>query len=472
MLASEKTRFAALACFMGLVALTGGSSRPDVQSLLLLRPAVVLFCTYALLVATKGQLREVRAPLAIVLATMALALLQLVPLPVALWSALPHSDLITRASTLVGIEAQARPLSLDPGRTWNTLFALFVPLTAVCLTAIQAPAHRRRVVVALCAMALLSATFGLLQAVGSEKLHLYKVTHEGFPVGLFANKNHQAMLLLWLMLAASWLAASAAPEQHSPLVASSGATAMILVLFPLLILTGSRAGLALCGPALILCGWLLLQAPATKIVLRRAGAKKKLLIGGAATALVVPLVFVFGMLLASSRQTALSRLFSSDAADDLRWSILPVALRMARDFLPFGSGFGSFEKAFNLYEPSGMLMSHYVNEAHNDLVQIVVEGGLPALAILLVALIWLVRTIWRLGWSSRRGRRTLAIFYGGSMFLWLAASLIDYPLRTPLAAMLIATLTAWASLPSVRDRPERNSPGIREAGNRFAPGDV
>jgi O-antigen ligase len=280
------------------------------------------------------------------------------------------------------------------------------------------------------------------------------------------------MLLLWLMLAASWLAASADPERHSPLVASGGVVAVILVLFPLLILTGSRAGLALCGPVLLLCGWLLLRAPATKIVLRRAGAQKKLLIGGAVTALAVPLVVVFSMLLASSRQTALSRLFSSDAADDLRWSILPVALRMAHDFLPFGSGFGSFEKAFNLYEHSGMLMSHYVNETHDDLVQIVVEGGLPALAILLVALIWLVRTIWRLSRSSRSGKRTLAIFYGGSMFLWLAASLIDYPLRTPLAAMLIASLTAWVSLPSVHSRSEPSGPNTQGAENRFAPGNV
>lgn len=403
---------------------------------------------------------------------MVLALLQLIPLPAELWSALPHGDLIERASTLAGIGVQARQLSLDPGRTWNALFALFVPLTAVCLTAIQASAYRRRVVVALCAVALLSAMFGLLQAVGSEKLHLYAITHEGFPVGLFANKNHQAVMLLWLMLAASWLAASADPKRYSPL-ATGGATATILVLFPLVTLTGSRAGLALCGPVLILCGWLLLRAPATKIVLQRTGAKKKkLLIGGAATALAVPLVFVFGMLLASTRQTALSRLFSGDAADDLRWSILPVTLRMARDFLPFGSGFGSFEKAFNLYEPSGMLMSHYVNEAHDDLLQIVIEGGLPALTILLAALIWLVRKIWRLSRSSRPGMRSLAIFYGGSMFLWLAASLVDYPLRTPLASMLIATLTAWVSLPSVRSRPQPNGSDTRVAGSTFAPGNA
>jgi O-antigen ligase len=448
-LTSDRARLAVLACFMGLVALTGGSSRPDVGSLILLRPAAVLVCIYALLIATPAHLRQVRAPLGILTAWMVLALLQLVPLPAALWSDMPHGRLIAQASTLAGIGDLPRPLSLDPGRTWNTLFALFVPLAAVCLTALQAPAYGRRIIVMLVAVALLSAALGLLQAVGGEGLHFYAVTHEDYPVGLFANKNHQAILLLWLMLAGSWLAASANPERRSP-AGLGGAIALILVLFPLLVLTGSRAGLALSGPALALSGWLLLRAPATKVALRRAGTRAKFMVGGAAAALIVPLVSVSGVLLVSNRQTALSRLFSGDPAEDLRWSILPIVLRMARDFLPFGSGFGSFEKTYNLYEPSAMLMSHYVNQAHNDLLQIVVEGGLPALAILLAALVWLVRTIWRLGNSSRPDRRTLGIFYGGSMVLWLAASLVDYPLRTPLAAMLVAALTAQVGLLSVR----------------------
>lgn len=469
---SDHARFVVLASFMGVVALTGGSSRPDVQSLILLRPAAVLFCVYALLIVNQRQLREVITPLMVVLAMMAVALLQLIPLPIALWRGLPHGDLVARASTLAGVGLSPRPLSLDPARTWNTFFALSVPLAAICLVAIQGPSFRRLVVPALCAVALLSAAFGLLQVVGGEKLHLYAITHEGYPVGLFANKNHQAVMLLWLMLAGSWLAARANPERHSPSAAAGGAIGLILVLFALVILTGSRAGLALSGPALAFSGALLLRASATKILLRRAGAKKKLLLGGAAAAMALPLVFVFGVLLASSRETALSRLFSRDASDDLRWSILPIAMHMARDFLPFGSGLGSFEKAFNLYEPSGMLMSHYVNQAHDDLVQIVVEGGLPGLAIMLVALLWLIRTVWRMGRSSRPSSRTLAIFYGGSMALWLTASLVDYPLRTPLAAMLIAALTAKICVPSVGGRSEPNIPDAQGARSWHTPHNV
>jgi O-antigen ligase len=471
-LTSYRARFIVLASFMGLVALTGGSSRPDVQSLILLRPVAVLFCIYAVLIVNREQLHAVMAPLAMVLALMALALLQLIPLPVVLWRGLPHGDLVARASTLAGVGTPQRPLSLDPSRTWNSLFALFVPLATICLVAIQGPTFRRRVIPSICAVALLSAAFGLFQAVGGEKLHLYTITHENYPVGLFANKNHQAIMLLWLMLAGSWLAARSDPERHSPAAAVGGAIGLILVLFALVILTGSRAGLALSGPALAFSGALLLRAPATKTLMRRAGAKKNLLAGGAIVAIALPLVFVFGVLLASSRETALSRLFSKDPSDDLRWSILPIALHMARDFLPFGSGLGSFEKVFNLYEPSGMLMSHYVNQAHDDFVQIVVEGGVPGLVLIFVGLLWLIRSLWQMGRSSRPDRRTFAIFYGGSMALWLAASLVDYPLRTPLAAMLIAALTAKICVPSVGGRSEPNIPDTRGARRQHAPSTV
>lgn len=441
-LVSDRARLIALVCFMLLVALTGGGSRPDIQSLVILRPTAVLFAAYALLIVSSGQLREVKAPLLIVAALMLLALLQLVPLPAATWTKLPNREVVAEASGLVGMGSLARPISLDPSRTWNTFFALFVPLAAIGLTAIQAPVYRRLMVPLLMGVGLLSAAFGFLQAVGGDSLHLYNISHRGYPVGLFANKNHQSIMLLWLILAASWLATRADPRRHSPSIVIGGVLAATLVLFPLLILTGSRAGLIVSAPALLLSGWLLIRAPAMEKALKRAGSRAKALIGIVAVIMFLPLLFVFAMLGMSGRQTALSRLFELEAFEDLRWQHLSIFQRMALDFLPFGSGFGSFEKAFNLYEPPSMLTSRYMNQAHNDFLQIVIEGGLPALATLLAGLAWLVGSICQVCRSPRADDRKLAVFLGGSIALWLAASLVDYPLRTPLAAMLVAALTA------------------------------
>ena len=456
---SDRARFIAFVGFVLLAALTGGSARPDPLSLLILRPAAVLLCGYALLVGTGNQFREVRIPLLIGASLMLLALLQLVPLPAAIWTSLPHRATVAQASALVGIGGVARPISLDPARTWNTFFALFVPLAAIALVAIQAPDRRQLVVPMLAAIALLAAFLGFLQAIGGSDLQFYRVTNDGYATGLFANRNHQGTMLLWLMLAASWLATTANPRRLSATAAIGAALATILAVFPLLVLTGSRAGLLLSVPTLTLCGWLLFRAPATRKVLQRAGSRAKLVAGATIAIMIAPLLFVFGVLAVSNRTTALSRLFTADVAEGLRWQYLPLFKQMALNYLPFGSGFGSFERTFNAYEPADMLTSRYMNQAHNDPMQLVIEGGLPALAILLVALTWVGLRLWRIWRSPQAGSRSLAVFLGGSIALWLAASLVDYPLRTPLAAMLIASLTAWVSILSTAPRSAPTVPG-------------
>lgn len=457
MLVSGRARFIVFASFILLVALTGGGSRSDIQSLLLLRPASILAAAYALFAMNAQQFRETRMPLLIVLSLMLLALLQLIPLPATVWTILPKRDVIAEATELVGMKGLARPLSLDPDRTWNTFFALFVPLAAICLAAIQSPELRRLFVPLLMGVALLSAALGFAQAIGGSGLHFYRITHSGFPVGLFANKNHQSILLLWMMLAGCWFATTIDPRRRSAQGAIGGALSIILVLFPLLVLTGSRAGLLLSPLALLMSSWLLFRSPALQSLLKRAGRRAKLVVSVVIAILFVPLLLVFGVLAASGRMTALSRLFEAEAVEDVRWQYLPVMERMMFDFAPWGSGFGSFEKVFNLYEPSDMLTSHYMNQAHNDLIQIIIEGGVGAIAILVVALIWFVLAVRRLWRASPSSGQNLAVFCGGSVFLWLAASLVDYPLRTPIAAMLVAILTAWLSMLS-RQPPSGRGP--------------
>ncbi len=455
--ASDRARYVAFGCFILVVALTGGGSRSDIPSLLLLRPLAVLFSAYALLLASPSQLREVWAALLIIVAAMILCLLQLVPLPADVWASLPQRDVIALPSRYLGMEDVQRPISLDPNRTWNTLFALVVPLAVVCLAAIQAPQYRKRMMLPLMAVGLLSAILGLLQAIGGNGLHLYEISHSGYPVGLFANKNHQAVLLLWLMLASSWIITKADLHHHSPTAAIGGAIALILVLFSLLVLTGSRAGLLLIVPTLALSAWLLFRSPAMGQILRRWAGRAKLAAGAIAAILIMPLLFVFGALAMSGRETALSRLFELNAAEDLRWSYLPIFQKMALDYLPFGSGFGSFESVFKIYEPAEMLTSRYMNQAHNDLLQILIEGGLPALAILMFAFVWLFWAVRRV-WQQGREGQLAAGFYGGGIALWLAASLVDYPLRTPFAAMLVAALTAQLSFLSTPHRSGHGEP--------------
>src|SRR5690606_21374737 len=65
-LVAARARLITFVGFVLLVALLGGSSRPDVPGLVVLRPLSVLFCSYALLVASREQLFSIRGPLLLI----------------------------------------------------------------------------------------------------------------------------------------------------------------------------------------------------------------------------------------------------------------------------------------------------------------------------------------------------------------------------------------------------------------------
>jgi hypothetical protein len=80
-----------------------------------------------------------------------------------------------------------------------------------------------------------------------------------------------------------------------------------------------------------------------------------------------------------------------------------------------------------------------MNQAHNEPLQLAIEGGVPAL-ILLGLFVWrwtrtavaVVRT------RESVTRRTLGIAAIGMTLILMASSLVDYPLRTPLLGALFA----------------------------------
>ncbi|QZH74922.1 MAG: O-antigen ligase family protein [Erythrobacter sp.] len=458
--------------FLGIVALTGGGSRSDIDSLIVLRPLAVILLTYALIVSRPGDLRAVRVPLLWIALLMLLALVQLIPLPWDLWTQLPQRDHIAQFTQVIGYPEGPRPLSLDPNRTWNTFFALVIPLAAVALVGIQEQSKRQVIIPALMAVGLLSAVLGVFQSMGGDALHLYAITNSGHPVGLFSNRNHQSIMLLWLLLAICWQWPLWARKRKSAAMLVAVPLVSMVALFPLLVLTGSRAGLMLSVPVLLACVWLTMRGMNHDVlsanwkrkqpVSRRPLAKILLLILAAGFVLVPVLILTF--LSEDQRQTALTRLFMTSDIEELRWLYLPIFWQMARDFFPFGSGLGSFEVAFLIYEPAEIMRLRYLNQAHNDPIQILIEGGAFGALIVVFGLVWLGRRLFVHMRSANAARRDMALFLLMSFGIWLLASFVDYPLRTPLAATLFASLTAMLSLLNADDQStERQSkPALRE----------
>lgn len=437
-------QFWLLAAFLLLVFLCGGASRIDVQSLLILRPASILVCALAAMTLTREQIRRHRGLLAAATVLFLLAALHLIPLPPALWQSLPGREAAIAIDALAGLNEVWRPLTLTPMNGWHALVALFAPLAVLLLGIQLGKEDRYRLLPLVLGLGALSGLIGLLQVIGNPRgpLYFYRITNHGAAVGLFANRNHAATLLacLFPMLAVYASAAKATVDQQNS--RQLQAAAMAIVLVPLILVTGSRAGLVTAGLGL-LAAPLLFRRPAPGRKLRRENAGFK--IGARPILATMALLSVGFLTIFFARAEAIERLFAPSSPDDNRLDFWRVSIAMFRDYFPFGSGSGSYVEAFQIVEPNRILDATYLNHAHNDWVEIAVTFGLPGVLLMLVAVFLYTRRTYRLWRSGDGTRRSIAFgrMAGVAMALIGIASMTDYPLRTPIIACLFAILLLW-----------------------------
>lgn len=433
-----------LSLFLGIVFLLGGASRADVLTQPFVRVAAIVLVVICALQMDGGGWRTVRAPVLFLLG-IALAIgIQLVPLPYDLWAALPGRARYAEALAAAQIPQVWRPISMTPDLTLNSLLAVLPPFAAVVAFAALNGQDRRSLVPILLIGIALSAVLGVLQ-ISSGSLYFYLVTNNDSAVGVFSNRNHQALLLATaLPLLVAWATSPAADPAYRR-VRRWLALCSAAAIFPILLVTGSRSGLAL-GVAGALAA-LVLAAFERK---KRGGG---VVVGGGAKrvlAWLIPLLMVAAAILVTvlvSRDEALRR-FLENSGPESRSELLPTFFQMARDFFPTGAGFGAFDSMFRSYETNEALQYAYLNHAHNDLAQIVIEGGVLPLLLLAVFLIWFVARIIRLWFrDSPSSARLLGRTGSIVIALILGSSLVDYPLRTPLMAVLMA-LMCMLMLPS------------------------
>lgn len=453
---SPTASFAALAGFVVLVFLLGGGSRHDVPALIILRPLAALFLAYAMAGMTGEQWRLIRVPM-LLLAALALVIwLQLVPLPPSLWTGLPAREPIVEMGRALGMDGLWRPLSMAPAKTWNALFSLLVPAAALALFAIQEPEGRRQIWTVVLAMALISALIGVAQ-ITTGQFYFHAFSPAGYATGLFANRNHQGVLLAAMLLLAAWQFAAVRPRQRGAGMKGLLALAPLVFLVPMIFLAGSRAGLICAGLGLLLAVGLIAQAPLVPqsfSIGRRVQLSRNALLGG----LGLFFAALVGVVVLSSRALALDRLFDDGALENLRWQVLPTLTDMAGDQLVWGSGFGAFEYVYRIYEPVALLGPKYLNNAHNDWLQYVIEGGLPAVLVLLAAILAFAGksiAAWRSDSGELRRRRLMA---AGVLLLFAVASLVDYPVRVPSIMVVVALAcgTLWIDHERPAEAPARS----------------
>ena len=154
----------------------------------------------------------------------------------------------------------------------------------------------------------------------------------------------------------------------------------------------------------------------------------------------------------------------------MRWEITQHSAPLARQFWMFGGGAGSFVRLFTIGERLEWVKPAYVNAAHDDYLQLVIELGLPGLLALALFAVALGRGALA-GWRRGNGFRSSVLVTGLLIVvLYALHSVVDYPLRRPATWPLFLVACAMILRPQ-RSDPQRTAAVAGDDGRRRSGGD-
>lgn len=317
-------------------------------------------------------------------------LLQLIPLPVQLSEAV-RPDLLLRARE-GGLALS--PISTDLGRTLGCL--LYVAALAALFLAmlrIRGEALHGLLPFFLTGVAL-NLAVAAIQYGASSQVEIATALPFTVTAGVFANRNHLASLLYASLPFLIYLATF----RGKGILAGLGMLCVLLILLA----AGSRAG-ALIGIAVMVLSTLFLSLRSR--------------VGLGAIAGLVAILGIYAM--------GSWTLLETRGIEDLsRMQMARTTMEGIGDNWLFGVGFGTFARAYPIYQDTSEIVRNYVNHAHNDFLELIFEGGIVSVVLLLA---YLGLVIWQVA-SARYNlfQKAAAL----SILFILVHSVVDYPLRT------------------------------------------
>lgn len=433
--------FWALAAFLILVVVFGGSRLSSGwRSLLVWAPAIALM---GFVISQGAQTRMAGVPIAARLllgAIIAVPIIQMLPLPPDLWQALPGREVQRSILQAIGRGDAWLPMTVSSNETLQAFLAL-VPPVAVLLGALLLNGYQvDRLLLVVAGSATVVIATGLVQIASGGEIANFYGGHKGLLLGFFANRNHAALFLAIVILITGH---ATRRYTKSRLQSAIVLGAIWFLLLCAIIGTASRTGFALGLLAILFsagAGWV----PGTRVSWR------------VLLAAVVGLVGLLALLQSSQVFSDVVRRFDS-VGEDARWMFWINSMPIIREYLPFGTGLGTFRIVYERHEALEMLRSFRVNNAHNDYIEFLIEAGVVGAAIILAFLALLVQRLRSL--SQDPIRRDRAILGAGIILLTLLHSVVDYPLRTPALAVLFALAVGMLFRDSVAKRESRSDPG-------------
>ena len=391
----------------------------------------------------RAKLQEVRWEIIFCLAVVLVPLIQLVPLPPARWTLLPHRAPLIASFDNLGHGLPWLPISVSPNATWLSVAALLPTLAVFFGTILLGYRERRLLSLAVVAFGIVSAFLGLLQiAQGpASRLRFFSATNLTEAVGFFANRNHYAAFLyVVLLVAAVWaidIGFAVGPwrdrrifEARS-IVTITASFLAIVILLAAEAMARSRAGMILTMVSLVSVYGLALTDRRRRTL---SATPLNFLFAAAGTAFILVVQFALYRVLAR---------FNTDPLDDLRLQFARTTIEAAWAYMPFGAGMATFVPVYGMFEKPADLFAHaYINHAHDDILELWLETGIFGIALMAAFAAWFVsRTIkiWRYAAvGANEFDRSLARAATIAVALIVIHSFLDYPLRTAAMTAILA----------------------------------
>ncbi|XUU61097.1 O-antigen ligase family protein [Erythrobacter sp. HA6-11] len=373
--------------------------------------------------------------------SLALPLLHLIPLPFDWIASLSGRDHLIATSRLLEIE-NAAPLSMAPHRTIIAASALIVPLTILTLGWSLNREDLKSLVLAVIGISLFVVALGFAQVLSGDQLLLFYPENlmPNVLFGTFANRNSAGLFcvtMLGFAIIPPWHRLSRVLQ----IARWSIAALLLLAVF----LTQSRTAIVLALIPLGMMGMrLLVQFADGRSKGRLKFFRPVWLASGAA---VLATLLVAGLAASSSGriETVIDRFQQSGDARTYLWS---DALYSAGRYWPVGAGMGAFDEVFQSDEALENLTLKTAGRAHIDYLELAIEGGLPAILLLLS---WFAYCLW-VTLSARHSASRWNAWSGSAVLAIIAfQSVTDYPMRN-LTMLAVAALALLLMLQRLEER--------------------
>ncbi|MGB8013861.1 MAG: O-antigen ligase family protein [Terriglobales bacterium] len=288
------------------------------------------------------------------------------------------------------------------------------------------------------------AAFAVLQGLAPNgKLYwTWGLEQGGWIYGPYVNHNHYAGLMEMLLPFPLVLATTRFTSGNRKIAVAGIAALMAASIF----LSGSRGGMVAFAAQMVVLTVLLVRK-------QEGGWKQPLMLGAFLAAVVVFLVWIGGNEL-TRRLASIHSEAREEISGGIRFTIDRDCLRMMlkRPFL--GWGLGAFPVAYPEFR--SFYTTFFVNHAHNDYLELLVETGLAGFAIA----IWFLALVFRRAagklknWTeTASGALTVAALLGCLGIL--VHSFLDFNLQIPANAALFYVLCALAASAPLQESQRR-----------------